>query len=63
MVNSVNRFYFFSFFKKKFIGVQLLYNAVLVSGKQQSESVVHIHISILYTYDFTAVFDRTERKH
>ena len=27
-----------------FIGVQLIYNIVLVSGVQQSESVIHIHM-------------------
>ena len=31
-----------------FIGVQLIYNVVLVSGVQQSESVIHIHISTLF---------------
>ena len=30
-----------------FIGVQLIYNVVLVSAVQQSESVIHIHISTL----------------
>ena len=39
----------FQDFKKKFnfIGVQLIYNVVLVSGVQQSDSAVHIHIFIL----------------
>ena len=37
-----------NFFKKIFIGVQLIYNVVLVSGVQQSESVIHIHISTLF---------------
>ena len=31
-------------FLKKFFGVYLLYNVVLVSAVQQSESVIHIHI-------------------
>ena len=31
-----------------FIGVKLIYNVVLVSGVQQSESVIHIHISTLF---------------
>ena len=35
-------------FKKIFIGVQLIYNVVLVSGAQQSESVIHMHISTLF---------------
>ena len=35
-------------FKKIFIGVELIYNVVLVSGIQQSESVLHIHLSSLF---------------
>ena len=35
-----------TFFKLNFIGVQLTYKVVLVSGVQQSKSVIHIHISI-----------------
>ena len=35
-------------FFKIFIGVELIYNVVLVSGVQQSESVIHIHISTLF---------------
>ena len=31
-----------------FIGVELIYNVVLVSGVWQSESVTHIHISTLF---------------
>ena len=31
-----------------FIGVELIYDAVLVSGVQQSESVIHIHIATLF---------------
>ena len=31
----------------KHTGVELTYNAVLVSGIQQSDSVIHIHIFIL----------------
>ena len=38
-----NLFYSFSIF----IGVQLIYNVVLVSAVQQSESVIHIHVSTL----------------
>ena len=40
-----------SFFIKKFlfyVGIQLIYNTVLVSGLQQSDSVIHIHLSILF---------------
>ena len=35
------------FLKKSYIGVQLINNIVLVSGIQQSDSVIHIHASIL----------------
>ena len=35
-----------------FIGVQLLYNVVLVSAVQPSESVIHIHISPLFWISF-----------
>ena len=40
--------------KKKFffIGVQLIYKAVLVSSVQQSESVIHIHVSTLFKIIF-----------
>ena len=31
-----------------YIGVQLIYNVVLVSGVQQSDLVIHTHISILF---------------
>ena len=34
-------------FKLIFIGVQLLYNAVLVSAVQKSKSVIHKYISTL----------------
>ena len=37
-----------SFFKIKFIRVQLAYSVVLLSGIQQSESVIPIHTSILF---------------
>ena len=42
---------FHSFFKKIFIGVQMICNVVLVLGVQQSESVIHIHISTLFFLD------------
>ena len=32
------------FFKLTFIGIELLYNVVLVSTMQQNESAIHIHI-------------------
>ena len=34
--------------KKNFIGVYLIYNFVLISGVQQSESVIHTHIFFLF---------------
>ena len=37
-----------SLFSFIFIGVQLIYNVVLLSGVRQSESVIHIHISTLF---------------
>ena len=36
------------FFFLNVIGVELIYNVVLVSGVQQSASVIHIHIFILF---------------
>ena len=41
-----------SFFKKFFVGLYLIYNAVLVSAVQQSESVIHIHIHTLLLFIF-----------
>ena len=38
-------FFFFLFFFLIFIGVQLIYSVVLVSGVQHSESIMHIPIS------------------
>ena len=35
-------------FKKKFIVVQLICNIVLISGEEQSESVIHTHIFTLF---------------
>ena len=35
-----------------FIGIQLIYNIVLVSGVQQSESIIHVH-AYAYTYTYT----------
>ena len=39
---------YISIFEKNFIGVWLIYNVVLVSRVQQSESVIHIRVSILF---------------
>ena len=38
----------FILFFKFFIGVQLIYNVVLVSGIQHSDSAIHTHIFILF---------------
>ena len=41
--------FFFLFFNFLFyIGVELINNVVLVSGVQQSDSVIHVHVSILF---------------
>ena len=44
--------------KKNVIGVQLIYNVVLVSSIQQTESVIHIHISALFLDSFPIQIDR-----
>ena len=41
-----------NFLKLIFTGVQLIYNVVSVSGVQQSESVMHIHISLFLRFYF-----------
>ena len=38
------------FFNFNFIGVQLMYNVVLVSGVQQIDSVIHIHVYIFILF-------------
>ena len=45
---SIFLFLAFPLFKLIFIGVQLIYTVVLVSAVQQSESIIHIHISTLF---------------
>ena len=42
------KIHFFFSLKKKCTDVQWLYNVVLISAAQQSDSVVHIHTSILF---------------
>ena len=42
---------FFDIFKMYFIEVYLIYNAVLISSLQQSDSVIHIYTHI-YTFFF-----------
>ena len=39
---------YMSFFKKKCFGAQLIYDIMLVSGIQQSESVIHIHVATFF---------------
>ena len=39
---------FVSFLKSIIINVQLIYNVVPISAVQQSDSVIHIHIDILF---------------
>ena len=39
-------FYFLTFLF--YIGVELINNVVLISGVQQSDSVIHIHVAILF---------------
>ena len=46
-------FYFIFLIFKIFIGVQLLYNVVLVSTVQQSESAIRIHICPLFWISFS----------
>ena len=38
---------------KIFIGIELIYNIVLVSGVEQSESVIYTHISTLFLDSFS----------
>ena len=37
-------------FKKKVIGVELICNIVLISGEEQSESIIHIHKFTLFRF-------------
>ena len=46
----VLRFFLLFYIQFFLIGVQLIYNVVLISGVQQSESVIHIHISTLFFF-------------
>ena len=48
--DSFSDFPYFCFFFKYFIGVSLIFNVVLVSAVQQSESVLHIHISLFLRF-------------
>ena len=42
----------FFFIFKSFIQVQLIYNVMTISAVQQSDSVIHIHTSILFQIPF-----------
>ena len=44
----LDSFFSIKFFIFIFIGVELIYNIVLVSGVHQSESVIHIHTAFLF---------------
>ena len=57
--NSVNYWAHRVFFPLIFIGVELLYNVVVVSAVQQSESAICIHTSPLFL-DFLPIQDTTE---
>ena len=46
------KIFIYHLYLKNFSGVQFLYNVVLVSGGQQSDSVIHIHIFILFQIFF-----------
>ena len=46
LYHLLNRYFFFNFLF--YIGVSLINNVVLVSGGQQSDSIIHIHVSILF---------------
>ena len=48
--NVISTYYFLLFFTFNFIGVWLMYHVILVSGVQQSELVIHINTSILFSH-------------
>ena len=48
MIYDITTFKFYFLLKKFFIEVYLIYNVVLVSGVQQSDSVIHTYIYILF---------------
>ena len=49
--------YLFIFNFLFYIGVELINNVVLVSGVQQSDSVIHIHVSVLWETVILILFD------
>ena len=52
LVSSILNIRSLLFFFIFYIGVHLIYNVVLVSGVQQSDSVIHLHIFILFQIIF-----------
>ena len=49
--------YFSYFFKIYFTDIQLIYNVMLVSAVQQSDSVIHLHTCVyIYIYIYTHTF-------
>ena len=48
-VSGLGRF----FFNLNFIRVELIYNVVLVSSEQQCDSIIHIHVFILFQILFS----------
>ena len=44
--NGTGVFYFILF--SSFIEVELIYNVVIISAVQQSDSVIHVHTSIVF---------------
>ena len=52
-INFRLSFFLFKLNFKFCIGVWLIYNVMFVSGVQQSDSVIHIHISILFQILFS----------
>ena len=53
---------FLHLLKKNLLGVQSIYNVVLISGLQQSDSVTHIYISIIFQILFSYKLSQTMSK-
>ena len=49
----------FSVFFKSFIAVEMIYNVVTISAVQQSDSVMHVHTSILFQILFPHTLSQT----
>ena len=50
--SSLQKSFFFNFLTFYFILEQFINNVVLVSGVQQSDLVIHIHVSLLFQFFF-----------